>query len=123
MIIRDVQARGILSKSSIFDYSLNPYTGCQSGCSYCYARFMKRFSGHNENWGEFVDVKVNASILLEKEIKTKRRGIVWVSGVCDPYQPIETRKRLTRRCREILVQNNWPIRIQTKSQLILRDVD
>ncbi len=123
MLIRDVQARSILSKSGIFDYSLNPYTGCQFGCTYCYARFMKRFSEHKENWGEFLDVKINAPFLLEKEIKIKRRGKVWISGVCDPYQPIEAEKKLTRRCLEILFNNNWPIRIQTKSELILRDID
>jgi len=84
---------------------------------------MKKFSGHKENWGEFVDVKINAPILLEKEIKIKRRGKVWISGVCDPYQPVEAKKKLTRRCLEILIQNNWPMSIQTKSELILRDID
>jgi DNA repair photolyase len=66
---------------------------------------MKRFSGHKENWGEFVDAKINATILLEKEIKIKRPGKLWISGVCDPYKPIEAEK-LTRRCLEILVNNN-----------------
>jgi len=123
MIVREVQARSILSKSSIFDYALNSYTGCQYGCTYCYARFMKRFSGHKENWGEFVDIKINAPELLGKELRSKRRGRVWVSGVCDPYQPVEERHELTRRCLEILIQNDWPVCIQTKSPLVLRDID
>jgi hypothetical protein len=50
---------------------------------------MKRFSGHKEPWGDFVDVKINAPDLLLNEIKRKKKGDVWVSGVCDPYQPLE----------------------------------
>jgi len=84
---------------------------------------MKRFTGYKESWGEFVDVKINAPILLEKEFRSKRPGRVWVSGVCDPYQPVEVTYKLTRRCLEILIQNNWSICIQTKSPLILRDID
>jgi len=123
VIIREIYARGILSRSKVFDYVINPYVGCQHGCTYCYARFMKRFTGHKEPWGEFVDVKINAPDLLEREIDKKPPGRVWVSGVCDPYQPLERRYRLTRKCIEILVQHDWPITIQTKSVLVLRDVD
>ena len=60
LIVREVQAKTILSVSKIHDYVVNPYTGCQHACSYCYARFMKRFTGHQESWGEFVDAKINA---------------------------------------------------------------
>lgn len=123
MIINEIQSRTILSISKIYDYVINPYTGCQHACTYCYARFMKRFTGHTEPWGEFVDVKVNAAELLEKEIKKKKRGRVWVSGVCDPYQPLEKKYRLTGRCLEILVREKWPVTIQTRSPLILRDID
>jgi DNA repair photolyase len=84
---------------------------------------MKRFTGHKEPWGEFVDVKINAPDLLEREIDKKPPGRVWVSGVCDPYQPLERRYQLTRKCIEILVHYDWPITIQTKSVLVLRDVD
>ncbi len=103
MIIRETQAKTILSVSKIHDYALNPYTGCEHACSYCYARFMKRYTGHKEPWGEFVDAKINAPDLLAVEIGKKKRGSVWVSGVCDPYQPVEGRYRLTRMCLEILV--------------------
>ncbi len=123
MVINEVQAKAILSKSQIYDYALNPYTGCEHACSYCYARFMKRFSGHREPWGEFVDVKINAPDLLERELPRKRPGAVWVSGVCDPYQPAEARYRLTRRCLELLVDADWPVRVQTRSPLVTRDVD
>lgn len=123
MKITEKHAKSILSPSKIYDYVVNPYVGCQHACSYCYARFMKRFTGHKEPWGDFVDVKINAPDLLSKEIKKKRMGTVWVSGVCDPYQPLEKRYMLTRRCLEILVQNNWPVFIQTRSPLVLRDMD
>ena len=88
-VVREICAKSILSPSKIYPWVINPYTGCQHGCSYCYARFMKRVTGHREPWGEFVDVKINAPEVLRVEIKKKRRGRVWVSGVCDPYQPLE----------------------------------
>jgi DNA repair photolyase len=84
---------------------------------------MKRTTGHAEPWGEFVDVKINAPELLRKEIARKTPGRVWISGVCDPYQPIEARYELTGKCLEILVKHGWPVTIQTKSALVLRDID
>jgi len=123
MIVREIYARTVLSKSRVFDYVVNPYIGCQHGCTYCYARFMKRFTGHKEPWGEFVDVKINARDLLQREIGKMPPGRVWVSGVCDPYQPLEKTYELTKKCLEILVRYDWPITIQTKSSLVLRDVD
>ena len=123
MIIKEIQAKSILSVSKVYDYVINPYTGCQHACSYCYARFMKRFSGHKEPWGQFVDVKVSAPDLLRVEINKKKQGRVWISGVCDPYQPLERKYGLTRRCLEILAQNDWPVIVQTRSPLVLRDLD
>src|SRR5574340_406657 len=123
MKVTEIKAKAILSKSQVYDYALNAYVGCQHACVYCYARFMKRFTGHTEAWGDFVDVKINAPELLAKEIKKKKVGRVWVSGVCDAYQPLEKRYKLTRRCLEILVENNWPFTVQTKSDLVLRDID
>jgi DNA repair photolyase len=84
---------------------------------------MKRFTGHQEPWGQFVDVKVNAPDLLRLEISRKKPGRVWISGVCDPYQPLEAKYRLTRQCLEILAQNSWPVIVQTRSPLVLRDID
>jgi DNA repair photolyase len=123
MIIREIQAKSILSASKIYPYVINPYVGCQHACSYCYARYMKRFTGHTEPWGTFVDVKINAAELLQKEICKKRKATVWMSGVCDPYQPLEGKYRLTRQCLQILVRNDWPVVVQTRSPLVLRDVD
>lgn len=123
MIVKEIRSKTILSASRVYPYVINPYTGCQHGCSYCYARFMKRFTGHREPWGEFVDVKVNAPELLRREITRKKRDTVWVSGVCDPYQPLEGKYKLTRQCLEILAEHDWPVVVQTRSPLVLRDLD
>ena len=123
MITKEIQAKAILSTSRVYDYVVNPYVGCQHACTYCYARFMKRFTGHKEPWGEFVDVKINGPDLLPMEIKRKRKGNVWVSGVCDPYQPLEAKYRLTRSCLKILREHDWPVIVQTRSPLVLRDID
>ena len=123
MKIREIKAKSILSTSRVYDYALNPYVGYQHGCVYCYAKFMKRFTGHKEKWGEFVDVKINAPELLAREMKKKKVGRVWISGVCDPYQPLEKRYMLTKRCLDILVENGWPFTVLTKSPLVLRDIE
>jgi DNA repair photolyase len=123
MIVREREAKSILSKSRINDYALNAYVGCQHNCIYCYAKFMKRFTGHREPWGDFVDVKINAPELLAREVKKKKKGGVWISGVCDAYQPLEKKYELTGRCLDILVENGWSFTVQTKSPLVLRDIE
>jgi DNA repair photolyase len=123
MIIKEIQSKTILSNSQIYPYVVNPYVGCQHGCTYCYARFIKRFTHHHEPWGNFVDIKINAPDLLRKEITRKKPKRVWVSGVCDPYQPVEGKYKLTRQCLEILLKEGWPVTVQTRSPLVLRDLD
>lgn len=124
LTVKETQAKSILNKSQIFDYCVNPYTGCQVNCRYCYARlFMKRYSGHKEPWGEFVDVKINAPEVLRKQLQRAKRGTVWISSVCDPYQPLEAKYELTRRCLKELLEKQFPVNIQTKSKLVLRDLD
>jgi DNA repair photolyase len=123
MIIKEIRSKTILSNSQVYPYVINPYTGCQHSCTYCYARFMKRFTGHTEPWGQFVDVKINAPELLQREIIHKSPGRVWISGVCDPYQPLEGKYKLTRACLEILANHSWPVSIQTRSPLVARDLD
>jgi DNA repair photolyase len=59
---------------------------------------MRRYSGHGEPWGEFVDVKVNALEVLRKQLLKARRGTVWISSVYHPYQPLERKYELKRRC-------------------------
>lgn len=123
MIIREIFAKSVLSKSQIYNYAINPYVGCSHSCRYCYAAFMRRFTGHKEKWGDFVDVKINAPELLAREIKRKQTGRVWISGVCDPYQAAEKKYKLTKSCLEILLKNQWPVTILTKSSLVLRDIE
>ena len=81
MIIKEREAKSILSKSQIYDYALNPYVGCGHACVYCYAKFMKRFTGHREPWGDFVDIKINAPGLLAGEVRKKKKGSVCVREV------------------------------------------
>jgi len=121
--IREVECKGILTKSGLADYTINCYTGCEHGCRYCYARFMMRFTGHNEGWGGFVDVKINGPNVLLEQIKRAKPGSVFVSSVCDGWQPLEKRYHLTRRCIEILLRYRYPLTILTKSSLIERDID
>jgi DNA repair photolyase len=85
----------------------------------CFHEKVYRSQG---KWGEFVDVKINAPELMARDIKRKRMGRVWVSGVCDPYQAAEKKYRITGSCLEILLENQWPVTIQTKSALVLRDI-
>jgi len=125
LIIREIKAKSILTKSGIpgVDYCVNPYVGCSHGCRYCYATFMKRYTGHTEPWGGFVDVKINAPEILQRQLKRARNGRVMISSVTDAYQQIESKYKLTRQCLEILLQNQSPVDILTKSPLVLRDID
>jgi len=125
MKVREILSKTILTNTAIssFDYCINPYVGCGHGCRYCYASFMKRFTGHMEPWGAFVDVKVNAPQLLRKQLKRKRRGSVSLSTVTDPYQPLEGNYRLTRGCLEALLDHQFSVNILTRSPLCLRDID
>jgi DNA repair photolyase len=84
---------------------------------------MKRFTGHWEPWGEFVDVKVNAPHVLRKQLKMASHGIVALSTVTDPYQPLEKNYKLTRECLEALLENGFSVNILTRSPLCLRDLD
>jgi DNA repair photolyase len=112
-----------MSPSKLADYTLNPYAGCEHGCVYCYARFVTRFSHPREEWGSFVDVKINAPELVAKEVSRKKVGKVYISSVSDGWQPLERRHQLTRQCLETLLERGYPLFLQTKSALIERDFD
>jgi DNA repair photolyase len=122
-VIRETVCKTILNRSGLDDYSLNCYTGCTHRCVYCYARFMQRFHPHEESWGSFVDVKVNAVEALKRQLRRARPGSVFVSSACDGWQPIEAERRLTRRCCELLLERGFRLSVLTKSGLILRDFD
>jgi len=126
--ITEIEVRSALSVSRIpgVQYTINPYVGCEHGCRYCYACFMSRYSRHHKDapWGSFVEAKVNLVDLLARELPRKRkRSTVFLSSVCDPYQPAEERYRLTRGCLELLAAHGWGIEILTRSPLAGRDVD
>ena len=102
------------------DYVINPYIGCPHGCKYCYASFMKRFTGHTEDWGTFIDIKnCNKSINLKKISKKN----VFLSSVTDCYNPFEEKYKITRKILVQLVNSDCNLFISTKSKLILRDID
>jgi DNA repair photolyase len=84
---------------------------------------MRRFTGHKEPWGKFLDIKENAASVLEKELKKAKKGLVLLSSVTDPYQPIEKKYELTREILKTLLKYQFPVSILTKSSLVLRDVD
>ncbi len=125
--IKEIQCRSLLTKSSLpeVEYCINPYVGCLHRCAYCYARFMKRFTGHNcDQWGYFLDIKKNAAVVLRNELKKKHiDGTVLIGSVTDAYQPIEARQKVTRQCLEVLAEYNVPISILTKSTLVMRDAE
>ena len=115
----------IMGRSGIssVEYAINPYLGCGHGCVYCYARFMRRMGHVGEEWGSFVDVKINALERLRKEAPRRSKGIVLLSSVTDPYQPLERKYELTRGCLQILLEHQFPISVLTKSDMVLRDLD
>lgn len=124
--VQEIECKSLMGKSNIpeVDYCVNPYVGCLHACVYCYARFMKRFTHHRERWGDFLDIKVNAPEVLEKELSRRtREGVVLLGSVTDPYQPAEKQYRITRRVLEVLVPHSLTVSILTKSDLILRDID
>lgn len=110
------------SKLPGIDYTLNPYIGCVHACIYCYARLYcdPRIG---RNWGKVVVVKENIAEVLAREIARKKSGVVGLSTITDAYQNIEAREGITRRLLEILLENNFKVSIQTKSSLVLRDLD
>jgi len=123
MKITEVKCKTALSKSNLpgLDYSLNPYRGCQHSCAYCYVPNVLRIK--RDEWGSFVNVKTNIPVVLSNELKKKKPGVVGISTVTDPYQPIEKKYRLTRYCLEQMLRYNFPVHIQTKSDLVKRDID
>ena len=122
MVIRNTETRSILVKSSlpVCEFSANPYTGCTHGCMYCYASFMKRFTGHTEPCGEFLDVKEWKPIGNPEKYRGRE---IFIGSVTDPYNPQEEQFGRTRKLLEELKGSGARISIATKSDLVLRDMD
>ena len=122
MKIKEINAKGIMTKSNlpVADYSVNPYVGCSHACEYCYASFMKRFTNHDEPWGEFVDVKYWEPIKNAGKYAGRE---AFFGSVTDCYQPCEAKYGRTRALLEQLSGSGISISIATKSDLVLRDLD
>lgn len=120
--IRDIDVKSVFTKSNlpVCDYSVNPYVGCTHACKYCYASFMKRFTNHSEPWGGFLDVKHWPAIADPHRYDGKE---LFIGSVTDPYNPQEEEYRRTRSLLEQLKGSGVKITIQTKSDLVLRDID
>lgn len=122
ILIREVETKNIMTKSSlpVGGYSVNPYVGCTHGCKYCYASFMKRFTGHTEAWGTFLDVKRWPEIKNPQKYRGQR---VVIGSVTDGYLPQEAWFRNTRKLLEQLKDSGAELLICTKSDLVVRDLD
>ena len=121
-IIREVQVKSVLTKSNlpVSDYSVNPYVGCTHACRYCYASFMKRFTGQPEPWGTFLDVKHWPEIRHPERYAGKE---LFIGSVTDPYLPQEDIFGRTRALLKQFAGSGVRISIATKSDLVLRDLD
>ena len=121
-LIREIEVKGVITKSNlpVCEYSVNPYVGCTHGCRYCYASFMKRFTGHTEPWGAFLDVKNWPEIKNPKKYAGKE---LFIGSVTDPYLPQEEKYGRTRALLEQLKGSGAKLSIATKSDLILRDLE
>lgn len=125
MKIKKIKASSIITKSNLpdADYVINPYVGCMHSCLYCYARFMKRFTGHTEEWGKFIDVKINAPDLIPTKTTKYRGKSIFLASVTDAYLPLERKYQLTREILKKLILLQPNLGVQTKSDLVLRDID
>mgnify|MGYP006314562941 FL=1 len=120
--VNHIETKSVMTKSNtpIGGYSVNPYVGCPHACKYCYASFMKRFTGHTEEWGTFMDVKDWPEIKNPKKYAGQK---VIIGTVTDGYNPLEETYKNTRRLLEELKDSGADILICTKSDLVLRDLD
>lgn len=122
IIERKITTKDYLTKSNLpaSDYVINPYVGCPHGCKYCYASFMKRFTGHSEEWGNFIDIKSCSKPISKKKLNGKT---VFLASVTDCYNPYEEKYCITQSILKQLLDIECTVCISTKSSLILRDVE
>ncbi len=122
-------AREVLTKAigfmEAYDFTLNPYSGCSFGCTYCYAAFFSRNADKMNNWGKWVNVKDNAVELLRNRRRSLDGKLIYMSSVTDPYQPVERQLELTRGLLQAVVdrQDKPKLVIQTRSPDAVRDCD
>lgn len=124
MDVKEIIAQSYISKSKLpdADYVINPYVGCPHKCIYCYAEFMKRFTGHaNAEWGNFVDVKKCGQKIDISNFQAT--DTILLGSVTDAYNPFEKKYQITRDILTQLLDCEARIEILTKSDLVLRDID
>lgn len=125
------QSRSIIARNDSpdvgFEVSVNPYRGCEHGCIYCYARPTHEFLGYSAglDFETRILVKHDAPELLRRELMSPRweSRVLALSGVTDPYQPVERRLRLTRGCLEVMAEFHQAVSVVTKNRLVTRDID
>jgi len=127
MKIREILCKSAIGKCGFpgGGWAVNPYVGCSHGCVYCYARFIKRFTGHTESWGSFVDARINIAQVLGRQMRLAKfqGGRIFIGTVTDPYQPLEEKYQLTRKILQVLINYENPVSILTKSDMVPRDLD
>jgi len=121
--IKEIECKSAIGKCGFpgGGFAINPYVGCAHACIYCYGRFIKRFTGHQEPWGSFVDARTNIAEVLKNQMRSpKYKGqVIYIGTVTDPYQPLEAKYKLMRKILEVLAGYDNPVVIMTKSNLVL----
>lgn len=106
-----------------FAWTCNPYVGCTFGCSYCYAMFLPQNRRPKEQWGRWLQAKMNAVELARREAPRLAGQTLYLSSVTDPYLPLEGRLKLTRGILEALLPHQPRLLVQTRGPLVVRDAD
>lgn len=105
-------------------FTLNPYVGCAHSCRYCYSVYISRWRKRKiEEWGSWVEVKVNAPETLKKDVKKYQKGHIFISTICDAYQPIEEIYQVTRNCLNVLSNTDFSLFLLTKSERVIKDIE
>lgn len=114
-------------KNMGFSWSLNPYTGCEHRCSFCYVRAFELRADRpsDDRYGRIVRVKVNVAAVLRSELARRswKKETVVIGAATDPYQPAEGRYRLTRQCLQVLREFANPAAMITRGPMVIRDID
>lgn len=127
--VREIRVDRLLVREGAGQYYINPYVGCLIGCPYCYvarrADLSRSLAGLPAlPWGRYVDVKINAAEVLRREARTAEAGPVRLSPILtDPYQPLERRYRITRKCLEVLLDRGFTPMILTRAARVVDDLD
>ncbi len=128
-MFEEIQCKSALNpvKGMGFNWSLNPYTGCEHRCSFCYVRAyeLRADRPYDDRYGRTVRVKMNVAEVLRGELARKSwsKDTVVIGAATDPYQPAEGRYRLTRKCLEVLRDRHNPVGMITRGPMIVRDLD